>query len=368
MTVPAAYRKGCAFSRRACGMVASSVPFGALAELRHAPLPPSPVVPATTPRAGFLQVFDRLDSTGVALVVGAAIILLLLLLRIWVMVRRERRPVRVPAARAKPGAKPGDEATIGRVTLQGPTDWGHDENKRAAPTRAPVTIAPAATGLPSLDQAVTQWTMSEVERSAAASRAPLPAMGKPSDLPPSPYRTAFNPYFRGDPSTSIEVVEVADTLLQAELLVQLGDPKQAMTLLSNHIRETEKPGPAVWLMLLNLYHATGRKSQYEALAIGFGTLFNAAVPPWPANGDEAARDIEHYPQVMMKLHTIWGTPAARPLIEGLLNDDRGGSRQGFSLTAYRDLLFLAEILDEVDAMAHEAEERDGIQRALGRAV
>ncbi len=365
MTGSTADRTGCAGARRACGVLAASVAVDAFADPPGSRVPP-PLRTVPTAGGGFLQVFDRLDTTGIALVLCAAIVLLLLVLRIWMMVRRER-PVRVPAPRPRPVARGVDEPTIARATLQGPTDWGHDENKRAAPSRAPIAIESTTTELPSLDRAVTQWTMSEVERAAVASRAPVDAMGKPADLPPSPYRTAFNPYFRGDAAGSIEVVEVADTLLQAELLVQLGDPKQAMTLLSNHIRETEKPGPAVWLMLLNLYQATGRKSQYEALSVGFSTLFNAAVPPWPARTEDAARDVESYPQVMLKLHTTWGTPAARPLIESLLNDDRGGSRQGFTLTAYRDLLFLAEILDELDRMARDDEERVGIQRKLGGA-
>ncbi len=364
MTVYTASISSRASVRRACGMVAWSVAMQAFAEqLPRAP--GSPVAGTTAPRGGFLQVFDRLDTNGVVLLIAAGVILLLLVLRIWAMVRRERRPIRVPQ-RPRVAPKLDDEPALDRATMRSTTDWGHDENVRGAPTRAPVALESATTELPSLDQAVTQWTISEVQRAAVASKQPLEVLGKPTHLPASPYRTAFNPYFRGDATHSIEVVEVADTLLQAELLVQLGDPKQAMTLLSNHIRETEKPGPAVWLMLLNLYQATGRKSQYEALSVGFGTLFNAAVPPWPARSEDAAHDIENYPQVMMKLHTTWGTPAARPLIEGLLNDDRGGSRQGFSLTAYRDLLFLVEILNEIDKMAHEDEEREGIQRKLGR--
>jgi hypothetical protein len=316
-------------------------------------------------RPGLLQAFDRLDPMGMVLIVGAGVILVLLVIRIGMMVLRER-PVAMPATRARV-RMPGGDGPADRAPLQGSTDWGPDQNARGAMVREPVAVAGAPPDLPSLDQAVTQWTISEVHNAAAVSRQANESMGKPSNLPPSPYRTAFNPYYRGEPSSGdIEVTEVADALQQAELLVQLGDPKQAMTLLSNHIRDTEKPGPAVWLMLLNLYQATGRKSQYEALATGFSTLFNAAVPPWAAKREVAARDIEAYPQVMMKVHLEWGKPQSRATLEGLLNDNRGGSRQGFSLAAYRDILFLLEIVDELDAMTREDEEREGIQRKLGR--
>jgi hypothetical protein len=258
------------------------------------------------------------------------------------------------------------DGPLERNTLGAPTDWGFDQNKRSSLSRDAPRIGPTST-MPSLDLGSTQWSNSEVVNAAQISLEANESMGKSPNAPASPYRTAFNPYFKGDgPVPDVEVVEVADTLLQAELLVQLGDPKQAMTLLSNHIRETEKPGPAVWLMLLNLYQTTGRKSQYEALATGFGTLFNAAVPAWPASKEIAARDIESYPQVMMKLHTNWGKPTLRPMLEALLNDDRGGSRQGFSLKAYRDLLFLVEIVAELEKIAEEEAEREEIQRKLGR--
>lgn len=315
-------------------------------------------------RPGLLQAFDRLDPMGMVLIIGAGVILVLLVIRIGMMVLRER-PVAMPTTRAR--VKMGGDGALERAPLQGSTDWGHDQNMRGAMVREPVTVAGAPAGLPSLDQAVTQWTISEVHNAASVSRQANESMGKPSNLPPSPYRTAFNPYYRGEPSSGdIEVTEVADALQQAELLVQLGDPKQAMTLLSNHIRDTEKPGPAVWLMLLNLYQATGRKSQYEALATGFSTLFNAAVPPWAATREVATRDIETYPQVMMKVHMEWGKAQSRATLESLLNDNRGGSRQGFSLAAYRDILFLLEIVDQLDAMVREAEEQEGIQRKLGR--
>jgi hypothetical protein len=368
MNVESASRVASSDSQRNPGRAfASAVALAMVAEHANAQTTSSNAVAGGVAHSGFLQVFERLDPMAMVLIVGAAIVLVLLIVRIWIMVRREQ-PIAVPApARKRPtmGAMGGD--TIDRPTLQGSTDWGHDQNKRAAQSREAVTVMGITAGLPSLDQAVTQWTISEVHNAAFISKQANEGMGKSPNMPASPYRTSFNPYYKGEsPTSAIEVIEVADTLLQAELLVQLGDPKQAMTLLSNHIRETEKPGPAVWLMLLNLYQSTGRKSQYEALALGFGTLFNAAVPPWATSKEVMARDIESYPQVMLKLHTTWGKPAARPLIEGLLNDDRGGSRQGFTLTAYRDLLFLLEIVDELDKIVEEDEEREGIQRKLGR--
>jgi len=313
-------------------------------------------------RSAFLHLVERMGGTAVVLVVAAVVVFVLLVWRVAVMVRHER-PASMQSRRRT--HREGDDP-IDRPSIQRATDWGFDQNKRSAAARSPVTVSGTKVDLPSLDHAVTQWSTTDVNNANNSGVQPSDALGQ-SPLPTqSPYRTSFNPYFRHDqPANRIEVVEVADALMRAELLVQLGDPKQAMTLLSRHIRDTEKPGAAVWLMLLSLYQSTGREAQYNALASGFRTLFNAEVPAWATSPDVMARELESYPQVMMKLQTTWSGPQARATIDGLLNDDRGGSRQGFSLAAYRELLFLSEVLDMIATIASEEEDRQGIQRKLG---
>ena len=309
-----------------------------------------------------LRVFERLGPLAIALTAAGALILLLLLVRIWSMIRRER-PVIATAPRRR-GKAGGD--SLDRATISASTDWGFDQNKRAALSRTTVVVGKKSSDLASISSAATMWSTSDVQNAAAISMRANEGMGKSPNAAPSPYMTSHNPYFRGESQIMMpmEVVEVADTLLQAELLVQLGDPKQAMILLSQHIRDTEEPGPGVWLMLLNLYQTTGRKSQYEALAVGFKTLFNAAVPAWATSAESMARDLESYAQVMMKLQSGWPQPTMRPMLENLLNDDRGGSRQGFSLAAYRDILFLLELLNVLDQMTQEEIDRALIQRKL----
>ena len=305
----------------------------------------------------FVVVLERLGGASLALVIAAVVIISLLIWRVAAMIRRETTPVTPPRRGTR-----GDDASRDSP----PTDWGFDQNKRSAQSRTAVAAKKADIDLPSLEHAVTQWSMSDVHHASTLEVVPDDALGKAPTNSASPYRTSFNPYFRRErPASDIEVVEVADALLQAELLVQLGDPKQAMTLLSHHIRNTEKPGPAVWLMLLSLYQSTGREAQYNALGDGFRSLFNAAVPPWATSPAEAERDLESYLPAMLRVQTAWRGPQARPAIEALLNDDRGGSRQGFSLTAYRELLFLSEVLDALDAIDAEEGERSGIQRKLG---
>jgi hypothetical protein len=88
------------------------------------------------------------------------------------------------------------------------------------------------------------------------------------------------------------------------------------------------------------------------------------VPAWATSADVLARDLESYPQVLIKVQTAWSGPQAKSTVASFLNDDRGGSRQGFSLTAYRELLFLAEVLDATDEIDREEQDRLGIRRKL----
>ena len=313
-------------------------------------------------RSFTMQLFDRIDGAAIGLLITACAIVGLLVWRVVVMVRRER-PVAVRQKRRAQGAD-GESTSLERPTLTAGTDWGFDQNKRGALARSPVAMPNSDVDLPSLEHAVTQWTMSDVVKGGSAVPS-ADALGQAPARTVSPYRTTFNPYFDAEQRNhGVEVVEVADALLQAELLVQLGDPKQAMSLLSRHIRENEKPGPAAWLMLLGLYQSTGREAQYNALGSGFRTLFNAEVPPWASSPDATARDLESYAQVMAKVQATWPGAQARATIDAMLNDDRGGSRQGFSLAAYRELLFLSEILATLDMITDDEAERSGIRRKL----
>ena len=315
-----------------------------------------------TAQLDFHDVFRRLDTTGVLLIALSALFILWFIWRIVKMIGRDRAP---PPARPRKGAPrvvlPPDTVMPQRDSLNTATDWGFDENKRSAVGRRKgmsenptMTSIDTSTRLPSLERPTGSYG---VQPEDALGRSPIATV--------SPYRTGTNPYYlRGESlENQIDVEEVADVLTQADLLVQLGDPKEAMNLLSRHIRETEEPGPQVWLMLLDLYRTTGREAQYNALGDGFRALFNAQVPPWSASsvGD---RTIEEYPQVMLKVQGLWPTAECRLYLEALLNDDRGGSRQGFSLTAYRDLLFLVDSLETRRVLEGEESDRADIDRKL----
>ncbi len=338
----------------------ASLAVGAAAQSTVPPGPGTTSEIAT--RSQWQVVMDRLEGPALFFVVGALLVVALLVWRIVASVRRER-PVRRRATATARARSPERNDTMIPTAAGDVTDWGHDENKRSAAARVRPGAAPLAGNTVTGARPTTQWPPLERASVLRDKVAGPDTLGAPLTGNTSPYRTGFNPYFHGEPPEQrIVVEEVADTLTQAELLVQLGDPKEAMNLLSRHIRETEQPGPEVWLMLLDLYQSTGRESQYNALAEGFHALFNAQVPPWPASRDAATRDLETYVQVMRALYGSWPKPSTRTYLTELLTDNRGGSRQGFSLGAYRELLFLVELLDTLELMAREEQEAPRFER------
>lgn len=357
------YAEGPDLERAVRGLPLASVLLGTF-QTAHAQPVTAAVSSDTATRSTLWVVLERLDGPTLVVALVGLLVLVLLVWRIWVTVRSESAappPRRAP----RPTQTRIDDSLADRTTISRPTDWGADQDKRSAVGRARPSGMNA--DLPAIDHQATQWPPLDMQGMVGQGVLPPDALGRAPVTPPSPYRTGgFNPYYVvGRSERRFEADEIADAVTQAELLVQLGDPKEAMSLLARHIRETEKPGPSVWLMLLELYQSTGRQAQYNALADGFRTLFNADVPPWATSASSAARDLESYPQVIKRVRETWPGSECRTYLEGLLTDDRGGSRQGFTLTAYRELLLLVEILEGLAQLRQETRDQTEIERKLG---
>ena len=319
---------------------------------------PTPAQDAASFR--FDAILSRMDATTLVVVFVAVLVMLLLAWRVWALVRRERGAKLSERGEARATPQTTTQRS-GAPTTGG--DWGHGERKRAARDGKSEF---ADLDLPSMTLTTAHWP--EVKNMETPSRAGWVAGRPPGAHAPHPddtatiYRTGYNPFYR--PEERIEVEEVADVVTQAELLEHLGETKKAILLLSRHIREHEEPAPKAWLMLFELYVKTGRETHYKALAAGFRMLFNANVPPWADDSGDASKDLEHYPQVIGKVQELWGIPSCRAFLDSLLRDDRGGSRQGFMLAAYSDILFLIEIIDLLAAMKDENDERRSIELTL----
>ncbi|MFS8086501.1 MAG: hypothetical protein ACMG6H_12785, partial [Acidobacteriota bacterium] len=168
----------------------------------------------------------------------------------------------------------------------------------------------------------------------------------PPEQQPLPESYAFLPHSPGEAARELGVSDLAQATEKAGVFATLGRPEQAIDVLRDHIDQEPKPSPMAWLMLLDLYRQTGQRSEFTDVAQRFHLEFNAAAPAWeqPAPLDEAG--LGAFPRVVGKIRNDWPKPESRATIEELLYDNRGGSRVGFSLPAFRDLLLLHSIIDE----------------------
>lgn len=163
-----------------------------------------------------------------------------------------------------------------------------------------------------------------------------------------------NPLFQlRDTTRHVDVTELSQVTDEAQVYVDLGRSDQAIEILRDHIEQQvgERDSPAAWLMIFDLYRRTNNRAGYDELAPKFRTHFNGRMPDWDNYGHELALDdgLEAFPHLVAVLQRDWGTPDARKFLEELLYDNRGGSRLGFSLAAYRDILLLLQVHEAFDA-------------------
>ena len=234
------------------------------------------------------------------------------------------------------------------------------------PTRPayPVSVVDTQTSArPAVDLATAQVPASPLQ----APTAPLSKAGPPASDSVNPLIRApstvvaereasdrlNNPLFQlRDTTRHVDVSELSQVTDEAQVYVDLGRSDQAIDILRDHIetQASERDSPAAWLMIFDLYRRTNNRAGYDELAPKFRTHFNGRMPDWDSYGHELALDdgLEAFPHLVAILQRDWGTPEARKFLEELLYDNRGGSRLGFSLAAYRDILLLLQLHEELE--------------------
>ena len=134
---------------------------------------------------------------------------------------------------------------------------------------------------------------------------------------------------------------------EARVFTALGHHDRAIEVLREHIRRLPRSMPAAWLMLLDLYHATGNRPEFRRLAEDFHAHFNVRTPLWEAfaSDEPGIGGLDGFPHVEAQVVELWRKPGCRAYLERLLYDNREGRRNGFPLSAYADILMLLQVLD-----------------------
>jgi hypothetical protein len=211
------------------------------------------------------------------------------------------------------------------------------QHEPAAEWPAPrVAAIPAATEAPATETALQGTPAGVVAAPAAAATEPAP-----------PKRTPRRAPVARDSASALAVSELLHVTEEARVYVALGHPERAIDVLNEHVRQVPKSMPAAWLMLLDLYHASGRQQDFRRLAEEFHLHCNVQAPLWDSFGAGAYEEggLETFPHILREVTRTWRQPGCREYLERLLYDNRDGRRMGFPLTAYGEILLLMQVLD-----------------------
>ncbi len=162
------------------------------------------------------------------------------------------------------------------------------------------------------------------------------------------------PALSGAPDWQAETLEHIIEL--AEVMLAFGRSGQAMETLSKYIGDNPRQAVDPWLKLLDLYHQSGLREEYESLSSELHKHFNVAIPGW----DEFSADrqpppghlsLESLPHILARIVSTWGSRDGLTYLEHLLSDNRDGKRLGFTLPIVREIMLLRDILRQYDQPA-----------------
>lgn len=147
----------------------------------------------------------------------------------------------------------------------------------------------------------------------------------------------------------VSVEEMLDLEQQADFFLALGQDEAAIDLLMGHIRASGGASPLPYLKLLEIYRRRGDEHSFERTRARFNLRFNALAPPF-ADDPDHGRDLEHYPNAMRRVQKVWTNPLdALAELESWLH--RRDGAEPFDLPAYRDLMMLAAVANDLRAAA-----------------
>jgi hypothetical protein len=147
----------------------------------------------------------------------------------------------------------------------------------------------------------------------------------------------------------VESTEVSEGILdQAEVYVAHGHEELAVTLLQEHLREAPRESPVPWLLLLDLLLRGGDHAGYEAASTECSRYFNVSLV---SQNTESGNGLEAYPHLFDQLTQKWNSPEIYDFFDDLIYDRRGGTRLGFEPAAYREILLLRAIAQDVLPLA-----------------
>lgn len=169
----------------------------------------------------------------------------------------------------------------------------------------------------------------------------------PESIPPLPARDRARfsvsvPFVQ----RTVKVPELFDLQQQVEFFTSLGQNEKAITLLRKHLVDNVKTSALVYLDLLDLYHRTGNKEDYEVLRADFNRVFKGSMAPFdgytPGGFGAAAHEA-----ALARIQAVWPTRQVFDVIDDALFREPGNAADLLGMEAYRDLLLLHGVAREI---------------------
>ena len=144
---------------------------------------------------------------------------------------------------------------------------------------------------------------------------------------------------------------------QSEFFASLGQIDEAVAVLASYLEESSERPVLAFLELFRVYHGTGMREQYEDLQSTFRKTFGMDVASFGEYKDED-RELEQYLLPVTRIASAWPSERSQEIIEELLFKRPATPRDLLSLEAYRELLWLYSLGQEI---VHNTATPAGIQ-------
>lgn len=244
--------------------------------------------------------------------------------------------------------------------------------RRAAADPGPATAAvvdmatpsPAQPLPPSWDEMLAEQPDSPsapaAESGPAPSARPAPAIpaherhGSPPSryVTPLDYSIDFEPPGKTmAPAKPISVIPepsdpAAAAIELADIMISMGLAESAAQTLVEHIRENPRQSLHQWLKLLELHRMTDNRNGFETSVSELRQHFNIEATAWESAAALGTRNsLEEYTHLRNHLIDIWRQPGCADFLQGLLIDNREGTRTGFPLSVAEEILLLLAVLN-----------------------
>ncbi len=157
----------------------------------------------------------------------------------------------------------------------------------------------------------------------------------------------FNPaVFHG--SRVADAEELFDIQEQADFFLSLGQPDQAIEVLTNHISDNVETSALAYMDLFDIYHRFSREKQYNELREEFNRVFNAQIPVF-SKYNVNPRGLEDYPLALKSIQDLWPSAGVLEVIEESIFRKPDNESKPFDMLAYRELMLLYTLAKEIDS-------------------